>query len=103
MRSSDRIAHNSATATDGSSPSLAGKKGFWGNNRAVNWRRAGLGDSWRDISAEQSVSSGITNPRDCRISYEEFATYSCGFGNFSNFYRRGDSDCEVGCKEFAGY
>jgi len=72
-----------------------------GNNRAVNGRSAGLGDSGHDISAEQSVSSGIANARDCRIGYEDSAAYSSGFGKFSNFYRRGDSDCGSGYREFA--
>jgi hypothetical protein len=101
VRSSTAIYHNSATTPDASSPSLADKTGFFGNNRAVNGHCAGLGDSGRDISAEQSVSSGIANARDCGTGYEEFAVHPSGLRKFTKFYRRGDCDCGIGYKEFA--
>jgi hypothetical protein len=103
MRGPTTIYHSSATATDGSSPSLAGKTAFLGNNRAVNGRSACLGDSGRDTSAEHSVTSGVANARDCRISYEEFAAYRNGFAKFTKSYRHGDSDCGIGYEEFAAY
>src|SRR2546430_14424101 len=82
---------------------IAGKTAFLGNNWAVNGRIACLGDSGRDTSAEFSVTSGVANARDCRISYEEFAAYRNGLGKFTKSYRHGDSDCGIGYDEFAAY
>jgi hypothetical protein len=74
-----------------------------GNNRAVNGRSPCLGDSGRDTAVEHSVTGGVANARDCRISYEEFAAYRNGLGKFTKSYRHGDSDCGIGYEEFATY
>jgi hypothetical protein len=103
LRRSTTIYHSSATATDASSPSLAGKTVFLGNNRAVNGRGGCFGDSRRDTSAEHSVSSGIANARDCRIGYDEFAAGRGGLAKFSKSYLEGDSDCRISYEEFAAY
>jgi hypothetical protein len=68
-----------------------------GNNRAVNGRIACLGDSERDKSAEQSVSSDVTNASD----YEEFASCRNGRAEFTKAYHHGDSDWGSGCDKFA--
>src|SRR5438552_15933356 len=55
VRRSTTIYHSSATATDASSPSLAGKTDFSGNTRGVNGPGACLDDSGRGTCAEHSV------------------------------------------------
>jgi hypothetical protein len=87
VRGSTTIYHSSATATDGSSPSLAGKTAFLGNNRGVNGRGACLGDSGRDTSAEPSVSSDVANARDCGIGYDQFAACRNRLAKFTKSYR----------------
>jgi hypothetical protein len=92
VRGSTTIYHSSATATGAGSPGLAGKKAFLGNNRAVNGRSACLGDSGRDISAEQSVSCDVANARDWGSDYDEFAACRNGLARFTKSYRHRDSD-----------
>jgi hypothetical protein len=101
VRGSTTTYHSSATATDPSSPSLAGKTVFFGSNRDLNGRSACLGDSGRDTSAEHSVSSGVANARDCGIGYDEFAAYRNGLAKLTKSYRRADYDCGIGYDEFA--
>src|SRR6266404_1743402 len=96
VRGSTTICHSSATATDATSPILPGKTAFWGNNRAVNGSSARLGDSGRNKSAECFVSNGVANARDCQVGYEKFAAYRNSLGEFTRFYRHGDSYCQVG-------
>ena len=100
MRGSTAICH-SAAATDGSSPNLEGKTDFLGNNRAVNWRSVCLGDSGRDTSAEQSVSSDVANARNRGSEYDQFAACRSGVAEFTESYHRGDADCGSDCDEFA--
>jgi hypothetical protein len=101
LRRSSTICHSSATATDASAPSLAGKTVFFGNNGAVNGRSACLDDSGHDTPAEHFVSSGITNPCDCGISYKEFAGDRNGVAKFNKSCRHGNSDCRIRYDEFA--
>jgi hypothetical protein len=85
VRSSNRIDRKSATATDASSPTLAGETGFQWNHRAVNGRSICLDHSRRDTTAEHSFSSGIANARDRGSGQKHFAAYSRTFGKFINF------------------
>jgi hypothetical protein len=72
-----------------------------GNNRAVNGRSACLGDSGRNTSAEQHVSSNIANARDCGVGYEESGACRNGLAKFTKYYYRGDPGCRSDYDEFA--
>jgi hypothetical protein len=98
VRGSTTICHSSATAADAN---LAGKTAFLGNNRAINGRSACLGNSGRDTSAEQPVSSNIANARDCGSNYDEFAACRDDLAKFTKCYHRGDRDCGSNYDEFA--
>ena len=98
MRGSTTINHNSATAADAS---LAGKTVFLGNNRAVNGGSACVGNSGRDISAEQSVSSDVANARDRGGDHDQFAACRSGLAKFTSSYHRGDAECGSDYDEFA--
>jgi len=81
MRGSTTIS-SSATATDASSPSLAGKTALLGNLGAVDGRSACLGNPRSNKSAERFVSSAVANARGCGIAYEEFPACQNGLGRF---------------------
>jgi hypothetical protein len=72
-----------------------------GNNRAVDGRSACLGNSGRDTSAEQPVSSNIANARDCGSDYGEFAAWRNGLAKITKCYHRGDPGCRRGYDELA--
>ena len=97
MRGSTTICHSSATAAGAN---LAGKTAFSGNNRAVNGCSACLGDSGRDTSTEQPVSSNIANTRDCGSDYDEFGACRSDLAKFTKCYHRGDRDCGSDYDEF---
>jgi hypothetical protein len=63
-----------------------------GNNRGVNWGSACLGDSGRDTSAEQSVSSDVANARNRGSEYDQSAVCRSGLAEFTKSYYRGDAD-----------
>jgi hypothetical protein len=100
VRGSTTTRHSPATATDAS---LAGKTVFFGNNRAVNGRGACIGDSGRDKSAKQCVSSDVANARGCAGEYDEFAAYRNGRTKFTKSCHRGDSNCRGEYDQFAAY
>jgi hypothetical protein len=98
VRGSTTARHSSATTTDAT---LAGKTDFLGNNRALNGRGACIGDSGRDTSAQQCVSSDVANARDCADEYDEFAAYRNGRTKRS--YHGGDSNRGSEYDQFAAY
>jgi hypothetical protein len=98
VRGSTTTYRSSATATDAS---LAGKKSFLGNNRAVNGRIACLRDSGRDKSGEQFVSSDVAKARDGGSDCAEFIASRNSLAKFTKFGHHRDSDWGSDHDEFA--